>query len=131
MKKYIKYIFIISLVLGALFFSCKKKDFNEPKSDTIIEGKATILVDETLLPIIEDQIAVFESTYSAKITLLPQSEKESVLSLTNSKADIIVLSRPLNKEEEGFFKKKKITKEPNFKNLSNQPSLHFMQRLQK
>lgn len=109
MKKYIKYLLVVSLILGALFFSCKKKDFNEPKSDTIIEGKTTILVDETLLPIIEDQLAVFESVYSAKITLIPQSEKESVLSLTNSKADIIVLSRPLSKDEEVFFKNKKIT----------------------
>lgn len=108
MKKYLKYSFILSIVLLVVVFSCSKKDQNEPKSDTIIEGKTTILVDETLLPIIEDQLAVFENNYNTKITLLPQSEKESVISLANGKADIVILSRKLNKEEEAVFKNKKI-----------------------
>jgi phosphate transport system substrate-binding protein len=108
MKKYFKYILFVFLLVVVLIFSCNKKDFNEPKSDTIIEGQTNILVDETLLPIIEDQLAVFENSYNTKITLLPQSEKESILSLTNSKADIVVLSRKLNKQELTIFKQKKI-----------------------
>ena len=87
-------------MIFGFIFSCAKKDPNAPKSDTIVEGKTTILVDETLLPIIEDQLAVFENNYNSKITLVPQSEKESVLALTNGKADIVVLSRELNKEEQ-------------------------------
>jgi phosphate transport system substrate-binding protein len=35
--------------------------------DTILKGNVTILVDETLKPIIDDQVAVFESRYDAKI----------------------------------------------------------------
>jgi phosphate transport system substrate-binding protein len=31
--------------------------------DTILKGNVTILVDETLKPIIDDQVAVFESRY--------------------------------------------------------------------
>jgi len=108
MKKHLKYIFLLPIIILAVVFSCSKKDTNAPKSDTIIEGKTAILVDETLLPIIEDQLAVFENNYNSKITLLPQSEKESVISLTNGKADIVVLSRELNKEETTFFKQKKI-----------------------
>ena len=108
MKKHLKYSFILSVVILTIVFSCSKKDPNAPKSDTIVEGKTTILVDETLLPIIEDQLAVFENNYNAKITLLAQSEKESVISLANGKADIIVLSRKLNKEEANVFKQKKI-----------------------
>ncbi|MES2748724.1 MAG: substrate-binding domain-containing protein [Bacteroidota bacterium] len=108
MKKYIKYFFVIGVLIVGFVFSCSKKDPNAPKSDTIIEGKTSILVDETLLPIIEDQLAVFENSYNAKITLIPQSEKESILSLTNSKADIVVLSRELNQQELRFFKQKKI-----------------------
>ena len=56
-------------------------------------------MDETLLPIIEDQVAVFENQYNAKVKLIPQSEKEAVLSLTKNKSGIVVLSRKLNKEE--------------------------------
>jgi len=56
-----------------------------PGNDTIVEGKASVLVDETLMPIVEDELAVFENTYEAKITLVPQSEKESVIALANEK----------------------------------------------
>ncbi len=108
MKKYLKYSFLLSIVILGIVLSCSKKDTNAPKSDTIIEGKTNILVDETLLPIIEDQLAVFENNYNSKITLLPQSEKESVISLANGKADIVILSRELNKQEQAIFKQKKI-----------------------
>ncbi len=108
MKKSIKYFFALSLLIAGLIFSCKKKDSNAPKSDTIIEGKTSFLVDETLLPIIEDQVAIFENNYQTKITLVPQSEKESILSLTKGTADIAILSRKLNKDEQAFFKHKKI-----------------------
>lgn len=105
--KYGKYILAFGVLL-LIAFSCHKKDDNASKSDTIIEGNTSILVDETLLPVIEDQKMVFESTYKAKLKLLPQSEKEAVISLTQSKADIIILSRKLTKGETGFFSKKKI-----------------------
>ncbi len=108
MKKHFKYFFILSVLILGFVFSCNKKNLNAPKSDTIVEGKTSILVDETLMPIIEDQLAVFENSYNTKITLLPQSEKESVLSLTKGKADIIVLSRELNNQELQFFKQKEI-----------------------
>lgn len=108
MKKYISYLFGFAILLVALVFSCNKKDPNAPKSDSIVEGKTNVLVDETLLPIIEDQVVVFENNYNAKITLLPQSEKEAVLSLTQAKADIIILPRELNKNEQAFFSNKKI-----------------------
>lgn len=108
MKKHFKYFLILSVLVLGLVFSCNKKNLNAPKSDTIVEGKTSILVDETLMPIIEDQLAVFENSYNTKITLLPQSEKESVLSLTKGKADIIVLSRELNNQELQFFKQKEI-----------------------
>ena len=108
MKKYIKYILLFSILILGFVFSCNKKDPNAAKSDTIVEGKTTVLVDESLLPIIEDQVAVFENNYNSKITLVPQSEKEGILSLTNGKADIIVLSRELNKIEQNIFKQKAI-----------------------
>jgi phosphate transport system substrate-binding protein len=108
MKKYIKYIIILPILILVFVLSCNKKDPNAPKSDTILEGKTSILVDESLLPIVEDQLAVFENSYNSKITLLPQSEKEGIISLTNGKADVIFLSRELNKEEQTIFKQKKI-----------------------
>lgn len=106
-KKILFLILVPVLILG-IVISCVKKDKNDPKSDTIIEGKTTILVDETLMPIVEDQVTIFETQYDAKITLLPKSEKESVIDFTNEKSGIIVLSRELNKEETAIFNQKKI-----------------------
>ena len=97
---------MIPIVIFAIVFSCNKK--NEAKADTIIEGKTSILVDETLLPIVEDQVTVFQSQYNAEITLLPKSEKEAVLDFSKDKAGIIVLARELNKQEVAIFNQKKI-----------------------
>lgn len=98
--------FVLSIVIVGFIFACNQvKDTNE---ETIIKGKTSILVDETLMPIIEDQLTVFENQYDAKITLIPQSEKEAVVSLVAKKADIVVLSRDLNANENAIFKNKKI-----------------------
>lgn len=98
-------LFGIGLVLVGLY-SCKGDSDNK---ETILTGTTSILVDESILPIIEDQVAVFESQYNATIKLLPQSEKESVQSFVNNKARTIILSRKLNTVEKTIFKNKKIT----------------------
>lgn len=107
-NKKILFLILVPILILGIVISCVKKDKNDSKSDTIIEGKTTILVDETLMPIVEDQVTVFETQYDAKITLLPKSEKESVIDFTNDKSGIIVLSRELNKEETAIFNQKKI-----------------------
>jgi phosphate transport system substrate-binding protein len=107
-NKKILFLILVPILILGIVISCVKKDKNDPKSDTIIEGKTIILVDETLMPIVEDQVTIFETQYDAKITLLPKSEKESVIDFTNEKSGIIVLSRELNKEETAIFNQKKI-----------------------
>lgn len=108
MKKYFAYFFLTIISLTTIVYSCKKKQTGIPDTETILEGKTSILVDETLMPIIEDQQTIFESQYNAKISLIPESESESILSLVNDKAKVIVLSRKLNAEEDKIFKQKKI-----------------------
>ncbi|WP_293874228.1 substrate-binding domain-containing protein [Flavobacterium sp.] len=95
------------LVLILLFvFSCQKKQ--EANTDTIIEGKATIYVDESVFPIIEDEQAVFETEYKAKLYLVSQSENEIVNALLMDSAKIAVLTRELSAQEIKAFKAKKI-----------------------
>jgi phosphate transport system substrate-binding protein len=101
-------LFLIPTLVILTFLSCNKSTENKKGMDTIVEGKAKVLVDETLFPIIEDQLMVFESIYKAKITLIPQSEKESIVSLFDKKAQIIVLSRKLNNQETKVLEQKKI-----------------------
>ena len=88
------------------FIACKN---NDGDAQTIIKGKATILVDESLQSIVEDQILVFESQYPAKIKQINQSETAIVNELIAQKQAIAVLSRELTAEESVVFKNKKIT----------------------
>ncbi|WP_291127658.1 PstS family phosphate ABC transporter substrate-binding protein [Flavobacterium sp. UBA7682] len=96
------------LLLTLLFvFSCQEKA--DSKTETILEGKATIYVDESVLPIIEDQEAVFETQYNAKLHLVAQSENEILNSLLNDSAKIAVLTRTLSTKEIKVLESKKIT----------------------
>ena len=98
---------LIGFVLLTLLFvfSCQKKHEN---SDTILEGKATIYVDESIVPIIEDETAVFETEYKAKLHLVSKSENEIINSLMNETAKIAILTRTLSDDELKAFQTKKI-----------------------
>jgi phosphate transport system substrate-binding protein len=50
-----------------------KKSVEE--KETILKGTATILVDETLEPVVEDEITIFQNQYKATILLESRSEK--------------------------------------------------------
>ena len=88
---------------------CNQQEKKNTNKESILKGTATILVDETLTPIIEDQVAVFESKYDAKINIVSKSESEVVISLFKEKSGIAVLSRNLTIEENKIFEQKKIT----------------------
>jgi phosphate transport system substrate-binding protein len=101
-----KYTRIGLMILAlSLFYFCNKKTDN---SETILKGKINILVDETLTPIIDDEIAVFESDYLAKIITQPKSEAEVLRALFKDSLQIAVLSRKLSEKELSFFENKKI-----------------------
>jgi phosphate transport system substrate-binding protein len=98
-------LFLSSALLILFSIGCKKANDN---AETIIKGATTIVVDESILPIAEDEVAVFENKYNAKITLVPQSEAECINSLTSGKVSIAILSRKLSEAEAKVFRQKKI-----------------------
>lgn len=106
MFRKIKYIVLVFIFL--LFAFCNQKDKVVENNETIIKGTATIFVDETIIPIVEDEIMIFESKYDAKFTLVPNSESEILNSLFNKKATIAVLSRDLTKKELNIFEQRHI-----------------------
>ena len=110
MKKFtlIPYVFFLSFIV--VFFACNQTNNQKSNDETILKGSTSILVDETLLPIIGDQVEVFESLYAgSKIKIIAKSEAESVLALAKDTSKIAILSRKLNPEEEKVFESKKIT----------------------
>ncbi len=90
-----------------IVFSCDRKAKSQDE-ETILKGKVTILVDETLLPVIEDQKQVFESQYNATLTLIGKSESEIVQLLSKNKSQLAILSRELTKNEGEIFEVKKV-----------------------
>lgn len=113
MKKVIQISFCLLLLL--LVITCGKKGNDEIGEETIIEGRASILVDESLYPIMEDQVAIFESQYNAKINLVPKSETEAVQAFLHDSAKIVILARKLSAEEQKFFtSKQRYPKTTNF-----------------
>ena len=101
-------VFVLFFI-GFLFVMCNQQEKKNTNKESILKGTATILVDETLTPIIEDQVAVFESKYDAKINIVSKSESEVVISLFKEKSGIAVLSRNLTIEENKIIEQKKIT----------------------
>ena len=97
MNKIFKTFLGFSLLTLLFVFACQKKA--EDQQDTILEGKATVYVDESILPIVEDAEAVFETEYKAKLHLIPSSENEIVNALLNDTAKIAILTRPLSVKE--------------------------------
>ena len=107
MLKYSRVFSLLAFVF--LFAMCNQKSKNESAKETILKGAIDITVDETVKPIVDDQVAVFEGTYyDAKITVKPKSEAEVINDLLNQKAKVAITTRNLTKEELERFEKSKI-----------------------
>lgn len=108
MKKFpfIPFVFFLGLII--VFFACNQNNKPKNEEETILKGSTSVLVDETLLPIVEDQVEVFESLYEAEIKVNAKSEAETILALSKDTSKIAILSRKLNPEEVKVFESKKI-----------------------
>lgn len=107
MFKYSKVFGLVTVIL--LFAMCNQKSQNDSEKETILKGSLEITVDETVKPIVEDQIAVFEGTYyDAKISIKPKSEAELINDLLNQKTKVVITTRDLTQEEKDKFVKLKI-----------------------
>lgn len=102
-----KRILFIATVFVSLLYTYSCNQFQK-EEDTILTGNATVLVDETILPVIEDQVMVFENQYEAKIKLIAKSETEIVKLLSEGKYDLAILTRNVTPSEANYFTAKKI-----------------------
>ncbi len=94
---------LILAIATVIVWSC-----NDKPKETILDGSLDLLCDESLVPIMEDQIAVFESDYRARINLKPMSEAEVVKSILVNPGQVAILSRDLSPDELAHFEQKKI-----------------------
>lgn len=92
------------VAIGIVLVSAACNDTPSKDKQSILTGSVTILVDETFEPIIEDQAAVFESSYKASsIKVVARPERTVVRNLLDDSAKIAIMARTLTKEEESFF----------------------------
>ncbi|AXG74272.1 phosphate ABC transporter substrate-binding protein [Flavobacterium arcticum] len=105
-KRYI--VIIISFIATGLFFACKGTS-NDKIEETSTTGTLTLYVDNTVQPITEDVVAVFESVYDrATITQVNKAENEIVNALLSDTAKVAIMTRQLTPQEENHFKQKNV-----------------------
>lgn len=107
MTALVKFRLFYALSILIFLFSCETK--KKKNQDTIIEGKATVYVDESIFPIVEDEQIVFQTEYKAKLNLVAKSENEIINDLFYDTAKIAILARSLTDQEITQYKNKKIT----------------------
>ncbi len=98
-------IFLSAFALFFVALACKQANAD---SETILSGNLDLLVDETLSPLIEDEVAVFESEYPGRVKLVVLPEKELVLRLVNDTSAVAIMARNLTENERKIFDKRKI-----------------------
>jgi len=108
MPKYLKIIFFSFVLVFAIVFVNSCKDKKAMEEAALKESKATFLVDETVMPFMEDQVSVYESQKPAKITLVPKAETEILSQIEKGEDGLLVMSRVLNEGEQRAFTNKKI-----------------------
>ncbi|WP_296151346.1 PstS family phosphate ABC transporter substrate-binding protein [uncultured Flavobacterium sp.] len=108
MPKYLKIIFLSFVLIFAVVFVNSCKDKKEAETLALKETKATFLVDETLLPFMQDEVAVFESQKEVKITLVPKAETQILSDIQSGESGLLVMSRVLTEGEQRAFTNKKI-----------------------
>lgn len=98
------------VVLSAILLSlsgCKPKV--KYPADTPTSGTITITADETFQPILDAELAVFQSLYTrAKVQVNYTTETDALNDLFRDSVQIIIGTRELSQEEMEYFRTKKL-----------------------
>ena len=101
-----KRFFLIALCIGTTactFFS------NTKETQTPTRGNASVLVDETLFPMVDGQVRVFENRYPhARIHIISSPEQLIPTLMRSDSLRIGILTRELTETERAWFEDKRI-----------------------
>lgn len=90
-----------------LLYGCGNTPQGEQQSYT--SGTLSIVVDESFAPIVEDEVYVFENTYTkANVNALYKPETQVLNLFLSDSIRVAILSRMLKPEEARFYENKKI-----------------------
>lgn len=95
----IKFIFIAIIFVVLSFFSCSREK-KDKYTDTLTEGVISVAVDETFAPILQDEIAVFESVFpKAGIVPVFTTEGNAIELLLKDSVRMAITTRALSDKE--------------------------------
>lgn len=100
--------FLFILCVLALV-SCKRKTKTDTVKETRTSGTLKMLVDESVGPIVQDQINIFNLDYpQAKIETVVKPAEKLLPAFLNDSVRVIVLPRLLTKAEEKYYNQRQI-----------------------
>lgn len=116
-----KSLFVLGVLVGLTSLTQCKKDASTTGDgivkETPVAGKTSILVEESIFPIVEDLVSVFEYEYDrASIELVMKSENEILDLIYRDSLRLAVLPRILDSLEVSDFKGKVVPKMSYFAN---------------
>ncbi|WP_231490633.1 PstS family phosphate ABC transporter substrate-binding protein [Pedobacter sp. Leaf170] len=100
---------ILLLLLALLTFSsCNRKKDNKVE-ETRTSGTLKLLVDETVGPIVQDEIDIFKLDYPQATFITTVKPEEKLLpTFLNDSVRVIILPRMLTKQEEKYYNQRQI-----------------------
>ncbi|PWS28273.1 phosphate ABC transporter substrate-binding protein [Pedobacter yonginense] len=100
---------ILFIFMLLAFVSCKRKAKTEAVKETRTSGTLKILVDESVGPIVQEQIGIFGLDYpQAKFETIIKPEEKLLPAFLNDSVRVIVLPRMLTKQEEKYYNQRNI-----------------------
>ncbi|MEP7279557.1 MAG: substrate-binding domain-containing protein [Bacteroidota bacterium] len=93
-------------VLMAVGYMCACSNAgNKTPMENSTSGSIQVSADESFKPVIDSQVKVFEASYpSASITVHYKPEAECIKDLNNDSIRMILITRPLSRDEEDLMK---------------------------
>lgn len=101
------YSLTIASLIAFSLHSCKENKDTSKKdtSDTVTSGQINIAIDETLLPVMDQQLKVFDSSYpEAHINAFYKPQELTFMDLMNDSVRMIIAARDLSEKEKAYYK---------------------------
>jgi phosphate transport system substrate-binding protein len=108
-KNNIFYLSSLMLSFTTLLLACNQNSNNDRSDQGIISGHTTILADESLFPIVDDEYQIFANNYKqAEINIIYKPQQELLSLFLNDSIDVAIMTRPLTKDEAKYYENRKI-----------------------
>lgn len=107
---FFSFVFILTVLFAAACNNGNWENASLVKEESYTKGQLQIAIDESLQPIMDQELNVFESSSSdIQLTRIYSSEEDAIRSFFEDQSKLIVITRDLNKSEKDILTQKGIT----------------------